>query len=83
MEHEVIIITINLLHLSKPFLMLLFSMKPLAVIALLFARLHSAGALSVRVPQVIHDPEHGFNLFDACSHSTVSTGTWVAVLFTL
>ena len=49
----------------------------------LFFRLHSPGILSVRMPQVIRDPEHCFNLFDAFLHSTISTGTWARVLSAL
>jgi len=49
----------------------------------LFLRLHSPSLLSEHMLQTIRDLERCFNLFDAFSHSTVSTGTGARVLSAL
>lgn len=46
----------------------------------LLFRLHSRALFCVRVPQVIHNPERYFNLFEAIAHSTISSERWPRVL---
>lgn len=49
----------------------------------LLFRLHSPALFSICAPQVIHNPERYFNLFEAIAHSTISSERWPRVLSSL